>query len=122
MRGNGGSQGGIKPQRINLPNYDSPDSGGSGGRRNQNNDTLVLMQMGPGKGGDPPDEDDDGPGNPGSPRPGSYNNIIINGYGGEDKRGREFQLVNLRNVNIVQFTGNSSIQAHTYLLTLPYVT
>ena len=104
VRGNEQVQGYNELQNINKVNYDSPDNNGSSGRRGKEDEIFVVMQLGPGGHGGPPNGDD-GPGSPGDPNFHNCNNIGTGGNRGEDRRGREFQFVNLRNVNIVQFTG-----------------
>ena len=85
---------------------DSPDSDGpNNNRRDGNGDTPNVLQLGAGGGGEPPEDDSDRPGSPGNPEPRDYNDRYIGGNGGEDRRGREFQLATPRNINIVQSTG-----------------
>ena len=107
VRGNKEIQECDKSQRISKTSYNSPDSGGSSGRRGQGNGTPEILNLGPGKPNGPPDDDDDDdePGNPGTPDYDNYNNNDRTGNGGEDRRSREFQLVNPRNINIAQFIG-----------------
>ena len=109
MRGNKCStQEGVRqtwPTRQRR-DYDSPDSNGPNHNRlDGNSDTPNVLHFGAGGGGEPPEDDNGRPGSPGDPEPRDYNNRYIGGNGGEDRKGKEFQLVNHRNLNIVQFTG-----------------
>ena len=85
VRGNEEVQGCSKSQRIIKASYESPDSGGSGGKREQDNGTPVIMQLGPGGLGGPPNGDD-GPGSPGDPDYDNDNNNVTVGNGGGDRR------------------------------------